>query len=509
MPNPKLNYDVLLNVLEVADDRKTQASLMRTCQVLRRAGGRLLLVNGVQLYFAGHFESFCHFMLADATRFCYLRDLYLDLDFFPETSDRSGALLATVLLQAQQLENLTMDHSAVLEHFPEVVGAIAELTKLKSLSMSDADYLDQDKLHNMLFLLKSELRILFCIFHDCDEINGPYSPVDALEGVAPHLEELYVTYAYFLSSRGPVYPRLKKLSAGEGSEMVDCSVLVRAFPNLVYLSMAEYMTSTFMTEEEQRLENIEAQETLRWQHLSYVEGTLISLYVLALQCPITTLKLCWIEDGDFLPAVLNETTPTNLWLSIDDATAVFKLRDALSDAVVRLHLRQLAITVAIPRDLGRVLNGNVHDLFVSSVSPSPVIRVSVADGVTACVQDLILEALAETTSYYISLTLHWAPPITCCYFYIDTPSGLQVVPPEPNPTTVELQQLDPIHCSRQMMGRIRSVKTIALEWDHGPHPRQFVAVVEGEDNARTLEVLGQKEAENVQKQTEKIWQPDL
>lgn len=59
----------------------------------------------------------------------------------------------------------------------------------------------------------------------------------------------------------------------------------------------------------------------------------------------------------------------------------------------------------------------------------------------------------------------------------------------PHPMTLALQALNPIICAQRIMECVSTVKTIALEWDHGPHPGQFVAVVEEEEGVQSLTPL--------------------
>lgn len=68
-----------------------------------------------------------------------------------------------------------------------------------------------------------------------------------------------------------------------------------------------------------------------------------------------------------------------------------------------------------------------------------------------------------------------------------------------------LQQLDPAVCAQRIMDNFNTIQTIALEWDHRPHPSLFVAMVEEEAGDRSLRILDQQAASMSSHEIERAW----
>lgn len=350
MASPRLNFDVLLRILEVQDTRHV-VSMMQTCWTLQRAGAPLLLEDGVQIYTPKTLNSFYQFMFSDKTRFRYLWCLELALEELPFKDHGTDETLSRIFRHATQLEELSIQESDFLDRYPATSNAIVAFTGLRKLSLTSGYCMEQDNLRNMLIQLRSSIRSLSIDLHQDDKHNATGDPITLLEGVAPHLEELSVGWAELMSDEGPEYPCLKRLSCTglDTSEIMFCQPLIRAFPSLLWLELPETMDNINDEVEERRLENIFDQQGLQWHHLAYLKGPLVSLYGLALQCPVTTLHLEAVEDAMGaapLRAVLRDSQPLHL---VIDAYHVFPFTSVpnifegaalhMKDLAIRMHIR--------------------------------------------------------------------------------------------------------------------------------------------------------------------------
>lgn len=320
MSNLRLNYDVLLHVLHVqASDKKSDiVPMMQTCKVLQRAGAPLLFRGGVVICQAKALMSFYRFMLSDKTRFRYLRRLRLGVPELP-SDQRIDSALSRVFRRAHELEELHIDHSDFLDNHPATSMAISELTELKTVSLMFGDCRAHDKLRDMLINFQSNVHTLSVSFWHDSRFDDPGDPITLLEGVAPHLEALLVNHAYFDADNGPQYPRLKLLSCEESCYMYSCRPLILAYPNLVWLEVPEWKETADRMVEHRRRVSIVSQQELRWHELGYLEGSLISLYGLAPQCPVTLLRLDVGEEereASMLPIVLGDSQPVHLVMHV-------------------------------------------------------------------------------------------------------------------------------------------------------------------------------------------------
>lgn len=198
MTVPRLNYDVLLAVLQQAEGNANIVSVMETCRTLQRAGAPLLLRHGVRIFHLVPLVSFCQFMLADKMRFQYLRSFMLFISDFPD-NEKLGKLMSRVFRRAQQLEVLSLQDSEFLDRYPDVSDAITGLTKLKTLTISGTYCRTQDKLREMLMQLKSPVEDVEISFMNEDTFDDPGDAINLLAGVAPHVERLNVDFGHFCS----------------------------------------------------------------------------------------------------------------------------------------------------------------------------------------------------------------------------------------------------------------------------------------------------------------------
>lgn len=125
-------------------------------------------------------------------------------------------------------------------------------------------------------------------------------------------------------------------------------MLIRAFQNLSRLDVCEADWDITDSVEDRRWENKAAQQTLRWQNISHLARNLMSLYCLALQCPVTTLDLAtWFspEQARMLAAVVGDTTSTNLCFGISDNFPTHALKAILQG--ISEHLTRLLLSVGV------------------------------------------------------------------------------------------------------------------------------------------------------------------
>lgn len=321
MSIPRLNYDVLLHILhiQVAQDKADAVPLMQTCRTLQQTGAPLLVQGRVKIRDVKAVVSFYRFMTADKTRFRYLRCLRLGTIHLSE-DDRLDKALSFVFRHARELGELFVENLDFLNSYPTTSNAISKLTQLESVSFSFGNSREQANLRDMLKRFRSNLRVLSVIFWDDVRSGDIGDPIILLEGVATHLEALRVIYGTFASYEGPVFPRLKILSCADLGYMHACEPLIRAFPNLLWLEVPQWGQIEDPELDQRRLENQEAQQRLRWLQLSFLRGSVVSLYGLALQCPVTTLRLSFgneEREAAMLPVVLRDTPPIHLVMYMD------------------------------------------------------------------------------------------------------------------------------------------------------------------------------------------------
>lgn len=190
--------------------------MMQTCRTLRvyEAGVPLLLAPGVTIRRVRCLASFWAFMLADATRFRYIRCLRLDhWDRFPR-SKRLGQALACVLQHAYSLEELALSHSEFLNRYPKVANAIVTMTSLKTFSLLHDDCMSPQRLVDMLRKMKSPRPKIPCLSLDFSSAlyEDHVEPLQVLEGMSQHLEQLSVGYGAFDPEYVLPFPQMKVLS---------------------------------------------------------------------------------------------------------------------------------------------------------------------------------------------------------------------------------------------------------------------------------------------------------
>lgn len=135
--------------IQATGQKSHMLPLLRTCRTLHQAGMPFLFHGGVQIDSVERAMSFCQFMLADRTRFRYLRRI--DVSFGDEVPDDRGldCALSQLFRHAQRLEELCLDHSEFLDRYPATAEAVTELTALKTLSVIGGSCRDHTNMRDM------------------------------------------------------------------------------------------------------------------------------------------------------------------------------------------------------------------------------------------------------------------------------------------------------------------------------------------------------------------------
>lgn len=259
---------------------------------------------------------------------------------------------------------------------------------------------EQANLRDMLLRFKTKLRVLSITFWNDIRFDDHGDPIILLEGVAPHLEALRVAWASFASYEGPVFLCLKVLSCAEVCYMHVCAPLIRAFPNLDWLEGPEWSEVEALEVEEIRMENRETQQRLRWHQLALLRGDVISLYGLALQCLVISLRVDVGGEGRaaaMFNAVLRDSLPIHLMMNVHRKFQFAP--NMFAGAVSRLS--DISIEILVNRE-----GLSPQHLFVRTLSI--FLRLCRIDSTRlVSLQDSIIATLVSTKLIHFQLTLVW------------------------------------------------------------------------------------------------------
>ena len=343
----RLNFDVLLVILSLIEDRPVMAKLMRTCRTLQRAGVPYLLEGGINIRNSKGLASLCHFMLnKNPPRFLHLRHLILDPWVLMTPTEGPFAnvdVVVSFFKNAGQLETLELsmcDDIFVDSRISQAISSLSNIRQFKTFFMTVPVY-------QMLCKFHSPLTKLDAGYGDTD--MDPCDPVHLFQHFKNSLQELHVHWVVFESS-DILYPRLTTLSAKHCAE-VDVGCMFRAFPNLrdFTLRMADEDDSMEdLDVEDSRQENVVAQAAGTWEALERLRGTLLGLYLLAIRSKVK--RLCVrpgslrTEHGTKLRTILSDSRPTALLLSIESPSFdSSQLGEYLAPALETLNALELEI----------------------------------------------------------------------------------------------------------------------------------------------------------------------
>ncbi|KAL7281136.1 hypothetical protein ACG7TL_004444 [Trametes sanguinea] len=386
MERPHLNYDVLLLILSFSDQR-TLARMMQTCRELYRPAINCILQSLVTVRVtSSSILSFSCFLFRDPVhRIPLLRKLEIndiftyDADDAALTPDAASSLKHVLdrLAAAGCLEELVLyEPDDLLEEYPELSDIIESFTSLKSIKIYEAGERSVDLLGNLESCLVTA-HIMFEDWRVYPEVEIFRSPIDLLCRSQDTLRELSVSRGRlehrYANQDEATYPNLTKLTLHD-TDILDISRYIRAFPRLRTLELEDCNTywplNMDLSTQEQ---NEEAQKQHgSWPRLEVYEGSLCSLWQLALACPVSSLLLTEDDLGEVPPTmtidVLTAARPNNLELRVCGC------RVFLTDEVLRIFrhsmesladLRSLRLDLSIAHE---DREGDWHQVLDSMVS---------------------------------------------------------------------------------------------------------------------------------------------
>ncbi|KAL7281138.1 hypothetical protein ACG7TL_004446 [Trametes sanguinea] len=388
MERPRVSYDVLLLILSFSDN-PTLARMMQTCKELYRPAVTCILQGLVTVHVdTSSILSLSSFLFRDPLhRIPLLRKLKIDDYYGPgwdeENLTHEGASslkhLLDRLVAAGCLEELILyEPDDLLEEYPELFDTLGRFTSLKSIKIHGAGERSVDLLRNLESCLVTA-HLAFEYWRNYDEEDFFRDHIALLSHSQHTLRELSV-------SRGrvehrhenqdePTYPNLTKLTL-DNTDIIDISQYIRAFPHLQRLEMQECNTfepDDIMMDLSDRERNEEAQKQYgSWPKLGVFDGSLCSLWELALACPISSLQLTDDDLGEVPPTmaidVLTAARPNNLELRVCGC------RVFLTDKVLRIFrhsMESLADLQSLRLDLSIAhedREGDWHQVLDSMVS---------------------------------------------------------------------------------------------------------------------------------------------
>lgn len=338
MSSPNLNDDVLLSIASFVD-HGTLRSLMGTCPLLLEYGARRLLSNGASLdEDDARIGSFISFMLKEGHstyRIKLLRSLKLSTPYhphaprppaFPETTGMALARLFRAIAADGDLRNLCIDGAEqFLGLHPDVSAAIAQLTKLELLELTNAGLRTINMLRSLHCPLNEVTVSLPSLMNEADGGILSLQDRNLMWYLYPFADTLkYLSMARSTSAPdGPVYPNVTYLSLF-AAEIRHVHHYVRTFPNLRILSTQDCAVRIHGAEYgPRRARNMSEQETFgTWTSLTSYCGSILTLYLLAIPKHIPKVVIKEIDaglDSGMLRMVLGGARPLQLQITIDGA----------------------------------------------------------------------------------------------------------------------------------------------------------------------------------------------
>ncbi|KAL7281137.1 hypothetical protein ACG7TL_004445 [Trametes sanguinea] len=348
MERPRLSYDVLILVLGFSDQR-TLARMMQTCRELYGPATNCILQSLVTVRVtSSSILSFSAFLFRDpAHRIPLLRkveinDIYThggdDVALTPDAASSLKHVLDR-LAAAGCLEELVLyEPDDLLEEYPELSDTIESFTSLRSVKLYEAGERSVGLLVNLESCLVT-VHLMFEYWRGYEEEDVFRNPIALLSHSQHTLRELSLVRGRFerryVNQEEPTYPNLANLTLYD-TDIFDISPFIRAFPRLQRLEIQECNT---YWPDHMDLSNRELNEEAQKQHGSWARlevfyGSVLSLWELALPCPISSLQLTDHDLGEVPPTmaidVLTAARPNNLELRVCGC------RVFLTDEVLRI-----------------------------------------------------------------------------------------------------------------------------------------------------------------------------
>ncbi|EIW56276.1 uncharacterized protein TRAVEDRAFT_49113 [Trametes versicolor FP-101664 SS1] len=373
-----LNEDVYYAIVTLLDKQSDVSAFMCSARMLYPLGMGILLRMGASITTDEQLVSFCRFIQRhyssgtsqlERLSICIPR-LRLDLDWdsdveLEDYKPINGApLLVPVVGLLLNLQDLSIAFcEELLEYDVRLAEAFSALTTLRRLYLSSFGL----RTHEIVSNIRSPL-VDIHIDGEYPEVElpPPHRPhlCDPLDVLKPHRTTLERVSLYHFDTSdayvnsGPdtsIFPRVTALA------MMDCrvcerDVLVNAFPNLRVLEVVspeidfwalEYLETPASVESVYLHNRDEVQEI--WPDLDHVYGDLISVYMLALDCPVERLDLiiCIVDlpEGR-LSTTIEDIRPERIVLRLGFKKEQWPLLDPKFS----------------PQDISRLLNGVLEDV---------------------------------------------------------------------------------------------------------------------------------------------------
>ncbi|KAM5538643.1 hypothetical protein V8D89_007672 [Ganoderma adspersum] len=388
-----LNMDIIHIIMSYADHRVV-SNLMKTCNMLNSEGSKYLLEDGVSLRRKRGLKSFMRFLTARNNpnecrrRLTFLKKLSLDLYYPTEATARFLEGIFEILAQTtSDFNSLEISNTEVLlAAHPPLGSAIAKLTTLKTLDLSDAG----ERCASLLRDLQSSL-VLADINFSVSNLQLPLAadaavhhnntnPILLLKGSQSTLKSLSTTFSGS-SPDGPRYANVTSLSLS----CVDFPAIedyIRAFPNLLSLSTFECGGLRndpwpHLWEDRRATSMLHQARHGTWRSLRHYTGSVFELWIFGLTCQIHTVEITGFPQRGASPRMFNDVLlavrPSVLVLTLPGASCLLNaaLRSVLSEEG-RLRELSLRILLNINGNDKTVSLGDVLDLLVDVARASSV-----------------------------------------------------------------------------------------------------------------------------------------
>lgn len=311
----RLNYDVLLYIISVADQREVVLSMMQTCRTLHAPSIPKLLSFPILL---GHHskrdKSFLNYILANVSaRARHIRDLSLLDD--ARSLPCSLADFTKILQNCSNLRSLCFSqgiYDLLDEDGLEAHSVIASLTSIRELDIKIAGDLTEALLAEMMTPLES-------ISVSVDrETDWDIDLSQTLTNFSKSLESIE-TFGLLFLSVSAVYPLVTMFSS-EAAEFTSFDTLSRSFPNLRRLHVYyDYETDEEILDDDEpppRVENrrLQSEDGLGWESLQYLSGDVISLHHLGIVSQVDYLEMWFsFEDAAKFRDIVQDAKPSNVF----------------------------------------------------------------------------------------------------------------------------------------------------------------------------------------------------
>lgn len=317
-----LDFDTLLHVLILAQDRTTLWSLMQTCHSLYVAGSPHLLSYPIHLKTRDDLGSFCKWMLPRSDEERYLR-LFRQIYIYMETvssneNQELSEILAEILRRATSLEELSIELPADLNDlaFGSSVlrEAIQDLT-IRSLRVKHAGH----RMVEFLSTVRSPLVFLDVHFLFSPR-RSPFNPLPSMRNLASTLTHLTIVNAHPILEQALKFPLVRVLIISSRFPTLSLP-WIHTFPNVTHLTYRLSADEAMCTPHSDRI-RVNSRSQIRhiqdWAQLSRVQGGPGALYSLGLQCQVHELVVDPIGDVGWnqLSSVLSDYQPEIIRLNI-------------------------------------------------------------------------------------------------------------------------------------------------------------------------------------------------